>query len=155
MILSLLNFFGEIAKLHHSQDNRNQKLNSKILSRANANNVNKGDDLQYSKTHFSRCAKGIEENGRLRWTVNLSKYVDCMWNMTKWNSPSFHLLADLINILKLACIQNEIKRKKELYRRPDCILQIMPLILIVHRKLTFTLPLWFNRQLPNSWCNLV
>ena len=43
-----------------------------------------------------RTLKGeTETNCRVRRTVNLSKYVDCMWNMTKWNSHGcFWLLAD-------------------------------------------------------------
>jgi len=36
-----------------------------------------------------------EEKYRLCQIVNLSKYVDYMWNMTKWNAPFFSLLADL------------------------------------------------------------
>jgi len=36
-----------------------------------------------------------------------------MWNMTKWNTHSFVcLLADPIDMRKLVCIQNEIKREK-------------------------------------------
>ena len=39
--------------------------------------------------------KEIETNCRVKRTVNLSKYVNCMWNMTKWNSHSgFCLLAN-------------------------------------------------------------
>jgi len=40
-------------------DNWNQNIKNKILSRTNANNVNKGGDVQYSRTCLrSRCSKG-------------------------------------------------------------------------------------------------
>jgi len=42
-----------------------------------------------------------------------------------------------MDIRKLVCIQKEINREKELYKRPNCVLQALPLI--VRRKLTFTL----------------
>jgi len=38
-----------------------KNIESKILSRANANNVNKRDDMQYSRTHLSGCSKGTEK----------------------------------------------------------------------------------------------
>jgi len=53
-------------------------------------------------------------------TVNLSKYVDCMWNMNKSDTHSFFcLLADPIDIYELVCIHNEIKREKELYEQEN------------------------------------
>ena len=51
-------------------------------------------DLGYG-SGLSERWKGKQANCRVRRTVNLSKYVDCMWNMNKWNSHScFCLLAD-------------------------------------------------------------
>ena len=64
---------------------RIESIKSKIISRANANNVNKGgDDVQHSRTCLSRRSKGNRR--KLQTQTNcqlLSKYVDCMWNMTK------------------------------------------------------------------------
>ena len=65
-----------------------------------------------------RTLKGeIETNCRVRRTVSLSKYVDCMWNMTKWNSHTcFCLLADLYT---QATMHSEWdSNAKKLYRRP-------------------------------------
>jgi len=81
-----------------------------------------------------------KKNCRIRQTANLSKYVDCMWNMTKSNTRSFFcMLADLIDILQLVCIQNQIKREKELYKLHPA--SSATVTLIVRGKLTFTLPL--------------
>jgi len=38
------------------------------------------------------------------------------------------LLADPSDIHKLVCIQNEIKHEKELHKRPNCIMQVLPLL---------------------------
>ena len=65
----------------------------------------------------------------------------------------FCLFADPMDIRKLVCIQNEIKRKKELYKlRPASSATIT---FVVRKKLTFTHPLWFNKKLNNSKRNPV
>ena len=49
--------------------------------------------------------------------------------MTKWNTQEFFcLLVDPTDIRKLVCIQNEIKREKQLYKRTNCALQVLPLL---------------------------
>jgi len=47
------------------------------------------------------------------------------------HSIVFCLLADLIDMQKLLRIQNEIKCEKEVYKRPNCTLQVLPLTFIV------------------------
>ena len=55
-------------------DNGIESINSDILSGANANYVNKGDNVHCSRTRLRGRSKGTEENCRLRRTVILSKY---------------------------------------------------------------------------------
>jgi len=55
------------------------------------------------------------------------------------------LLADPVDIRKLVCIHNEIKREKELYKRPSCVLQVLPLL---H-------PLWVENWLSHYQYDLI
>jgi len=102
---------------------RIENIKSEILSRANANNVNKGDDVQCRRIRLSRHSEVSKKIIDL-WTNCQQQilFVDDMLNMNKLNIlVLFSLLADLINTRTsmLARIQNEIKREKELYRRPN------------------------------------
>jgi len=57
----------------------------------------------------------------------------------------FCLLADLIDIHKLVYMQYEIKGEKELYKRPNCVLPLLPSLCIEN---------WlshFHCHLMNNW----
>jgi len=64
-----------------------ESIKRKILSRANANNINKSDDVQYSER-----SKENRKDCTLRRTVNLRKYANCLWHTTKWSTHVFFIL---------------------------------------------------------------
>jgi len=68
-----------------------------------------------------------------------------MWNMTERNTHIFICWwADPIDVRKLVFIQIEIKREKELYKRPNCFLQSLQL----------SHSLWIQNWLLNFHCDL-
>jgi len=76
-----------------------------------------------------RTFKGeTETNCGVRRTVNLSKYVDCMCNMTKWNSHScFCVLADPYTSATMHS-EWDLNAKKTVQETYNCVLEGLPLL---------------------------
>jgi len=80
------------------------------------------------RVRLKRTFKGETNKLYSQTTVNLSKYADCMWNMTKWNSNScFCLLADAYT---WACMHSEwdLNVNKTVQQTYYCVLQGLPLL---------------------------
>ena len=112
-------------------DNRNRKNKERNSFQSKCWQCKQRWRCSVQWTRLNGRSKGSREKYRLRRTANLSKYIDCMWNMSKWNTHflfCFCLSADLIDRHKMVCIQNEKKAKQIFYKRPNCVLQVLPLL---------------------------
>ena len=112
-------------------DNRNRKNKERNSFQSKCWQCKQRWRCSVQWTRLNGRSKGSREKYRLRRTASLSKYIDCMWNMSKWNTHflfCFCLSADLIDRHKMVCIQNEKKAKQIFYKRPNCILQVLPLL---------------------------